>query len=360
MTGASGNSVPGPAGQGEPEAVALTAAVCTRDRPRQLDRALASLVAQVSPVAEILVVVNSSARTADVDGVLEKYPTVRCELEPREGLDFARNRALAAARTEVVAYLDDDVVLDSGWSAALARGFAVDESIGVCTGRVLALELETEGQRIFEANGGYDRGDRPVLLPDFRGTKLHGWSAPTVAWAFSIGNGSSFAVRRELAVSLGGFDEALDLGSYLPGGGDHDMLWRVLQSGSKVLYVPDAVAYHEHRRAKEEVFRQIVGQQRGFVAMLSKAVRHTRGIDRIWVLGYLVWRIFKPGARILRRIAGRDPLPISVLMNMWWNCLRGPLCYLLAKGMAEKRRASAAVAISVGKVSVTSEADKDA
>ena len=91
--------------------------------------------------------------------------------------------------------------------------------------------LETEGQRLFEANGGFSRGSARVRLPDDAARPLHGRSAPLIAWAISVGCGCSYAVRRDAARALGGFDEALDLGAVLPGGGDHDLLWRALQSG---------------------------------------------------------------------------------------------------------------------------------
>jgi hypothetical protein len=84
------------------------------------------------------------------------------------------------------------------------------------TGRVEALTLETEAQRLFEANGGFGRGLERVRLPEDARRPLHGRRAPLIAWAVSVGSGCSLAVRRELALGLGGFDEALDLGEVLP------------------------------------------------------------------------------------------------------------------------------------------------
>ncbi|HJR51562.1 MAG TPA: glycosyltransferase family A protein, partial [Gemmatimonadales bacterium] len=101
----------------------LSAAICTRDRPELLARALDSLVAQTPEVAEILVVDNAPAGDATRALVATRFPSVRYVAEPVPGLDFARNRALETATREVVAFLDDDAVAAPGWADSLRRVF---------------------------------------------------------------------------------------------------------------------------------------------------------------------------------------------------------------------------------------------
>lgn len=318
----------------------LTAAICTHDRPHLLKRALSSLVAQQGALAEILVVDNapSDGRTRTL--VADAFPSVRYLHEPSPGLDFSRNRALRAATGEVVAFLDDDAVADPGWSAALTAAFQAP-GVGAVTGRVEALTLETEAQRLFEANGGFGRGSRRVHLPHDAGQPLHGRRAPLIAWAVSVGSGCSLAVRRDLALRLGGFDEALDLGEVLPGGGDHDILWRVLESGYEVVYEPGALARHEHRREPAAMAAQVAGHQRALVALVVKILARTRGRRRAPIAAFLAWRLLKPGHRLARRAMGRDPLPASLLLRMWGDCLRGLWAYPLARREAERRRRAA-------------------
>ena len=54
--------------------------------------------------------------------------------------------------------------------------------------------------------------------------------------------------------------------------------------------------------------------------------------------GYLTWRLVKPGVRLVRRAAGRDPLPAPVLARMWWNCWAGLVAYPRARRLARARR----------------------
>jgi GT2 family glycosyltransferase len=302
-----------------------------------LRRALDSLLGQSVPPAEILVVDNAPASGEVRALVSAGYPSVRYLAEPIPGLDFARNTALRAARHDVLALLDDDAVAGPGWAAALLRAFQTDPRVAVCTGRVEALGLGTPGERLFEANGGFSRGHERIVLPDHADRPLHGRHAPLIAWAISVGSGCSYGVRREVALALGGFDEALDLGAPLPGGGDHDLLWRALRAGHAVVYEPGALAWHEHRAEADAACEQIIGHQRAVVAFLAKHVVADGGA-RPALAGYTGWRLAKPGVRLVRRALGRDPLPAPVLLRMWWHCWLGLVAYPRARRLARRRR----------------------
>jgi GT2 family glycosyltransferase len=290
------------------------------------------------PPAEILVVDNAPGSGATLTLVSERFPSARYLVEPVPGLDFARNRALESASGEILAFLDDDAVAAPGWAEALRRVFENDPRVAVCTGRIEPLGVGSPGERLFEANGGFSRGTERIRLPDDAGRPLHGRRAPLIAWAISVGCGCSYAVRRDVARALGGFDEALDLGPALPGGGDHDLLWRALGAGHAVVYEPSALVRHEHRRDVGAVGDQIVGHQRAVLAFLAKhLVSADRGM-RPALAGYTGWRLAKPGVRLLRRAVGQDPLPAGVLLRMWWNCWVGLVVYPRARRLARQRR----------------------
>lgn len=314
------------------------AAVCTRDRPRMLRRALHSLMEQSIPPQEILVIDNAPSSDATMTLVREEFPDVRYVREVEEGLDFARNRALSETTCDIVGFIDDDVVADRGWLAAAAGVFGHSDGAAVCTGRVEALSLETDGQRLFEANRGFSHGDAPICLPRDAGRQRKVFRKPMIAWSISVGVGCSFAVRREIALELGGFDVALDLGTVLPGGGDHDMIWRVLQAGYTVVYEPTMLAWHEHRKERNAAIDQILGHNRATVAMVTKAASTSIGMQRGVVSLFLLWRLLKPGLRLIRRILGKDPLPASALIRLWWHCLLGVRAYPAARRVISERQ----------------------
>jgi len=315
----------------------VTVAVCTRERPELLERLLRSLAGQVQSPNEILVIDNApvTARTREV--VERSFPACRYVMEPAQGLDFARNRALRESRSEVVAYIDDDAVASDGWTQGIAKVFAEHPRVAICTGRVEALSLDTEGARLFEANGGFARGEQRIHLPPGAGERPPGLARPLIAWSIAVGSGVSMAVRRRIADELGGFDEALDMGAVLPGGGDLDMLWRVLEAGHEVVYEPSVHARHEHRSSRAAAEAQILEHNRALIATLTKALVHARGRNRLRVALFLCWRLCKPPLRLVRRMAGRDPLPAALLCRLCVSTWRGLGAYPAALRLAAER-----------------------
>ncbi len=79
----------------------LTVAICTRNRPRLLRRALQSVSAQTEPPGEILVVDNGPADTVTRTLVQDEFPGVRYVPEPVAVLGAARHRARRSASLEV-------------------------------------------------------------------------------------------------------------------------------------------------------------------------------------------------------------------------------------------------------------------
>jgi hypothetical protein len=198
----------------------LTVAICTKDRPEFLSPCLKSLrmlkpaAAKGSKIEEILVVDNapSDKRTK---GLVESIPDVGYICEPKPGLNFARNRALQEATGEFIAFLDDDVTVDLCWLSGLMEAWFENTDAAAFTGLVLPYELATEAQIIFEWGGGFRRGFGKIR---YHGQTLNGNPLyPCGAGIF--GAGANMAFRRDVITKLGGFDEALDTGSPLPGGG---------------------------------------------------------------------------------------------------------------------------------------------
>lgn len=309
--------------------IAVCAVICTRNRTVMLRRALQSIMTQTMPPAEILVVDNAPNDDSTRRLVCDEFPMARYVHEPMPGLDFARNRALSTAKEEIIAYMDDDAVADPSWCQLIHKTFLAYPRAGACTGRIDTLPLETEAQRIFEANGGLMAQRRTRLrLPADLDRQTWCWRhAPSIVWALSLGSGCNLSVKRDLALKLNGFDEALDHGSGIPGGGDNDMVWRILEARSEIVYEPAICVRHEHRRELAEVFDLLSRQPRAVIALITKALQYTRGFKRLPIFAFLCWRLLKPGVRLLRRSIGRDPLPAKVLLQMWWNGWSGLAAY---------------------------------
>jgi GT2 family glycosyltransferase len=246
----------------------VTVAVCTRDRAGDLAICLEALVQLDYPHLDLLVVDNAPTDDA-TRRVVERHPSVRYVAEPRPGLDWARNRAILEARGEIVAYTDDDVVVDSGWARALGMLFARNPEVMAATGLVVPFELETDAQVLFEVYGGFGRGfaRRWMRVP----------AGQRVPWGLlgtgQFGTGANMAFRRSLFESVGYFDPALDVGTVTNGGGDLEMFFRTIVCGHTLVYEPRAMVRHRHRRDYARLRTQLANNGIGLYAYFTRCAR---------------------------------------------------------------------------------------
>jgi len=119
----------------------VTVAVCTRNRTTDLRQCLLALLRLDYPHLNILVVDNSPDDELTRELVESEFPVVHYTREDRPGLDWARNLAISQAQGEIVAFTDDDVIVDANWVKALVQPFMADPSVMAVTGLVVPYEL---------------------------------------------------------------------------------------------------------------------------------------------------------------------------------------------------------------------------
>jgi len=301
----------------------VSVVVCTRDRPELLDGCLAALAEQRYLRYDVIVVDNASK--GDATRAVAASHGVRCIVEPRVGLDNARNLGLAAARGAVVAFTDDDARPAPEWLQRIAAAFAASPDVGAVTGDVVAYEPSTPAQRLFERDyRGMSKGALPLLHRSR--ARRHRYDLGR------FGTGCNMAFRRSALEALDGFDPALDCGTLAGGGGDLDALQRVLESGASIAYVPDAVVRHVHRRTIRELRRQLFDNGRGYsgamTAAFLRAPLRRRGRILAWWIAWLGWWF---GRRVVLRLVRRHRLPLSLVLAELAGAIAGPLLYLVAR-----------------------------
>jgi len=303
----------------------LTVAICTKDRPENLARCLESLVKlqtpnkpEGSPCFEILVVDNAPSDEQTKE-LVASLSTVRYVREPKPGLDFARNRGLEEATGDLLAFLDDDVVVDRQWLDGLMEAWAENPDAAAFTGLVLPYELATEAQILFEERGGFRRGFEKIrygqILP---GNPLH----PCGAGIF--GAGCNMAFRREILLKLGGFDDALDTGAPLPGGGDLDIFYRVIRAGYPLVYEPQYMVFHQHRREYEKLRRQYWTWGLGFMAFVVKSYQNDPP-QRSQLRRLIWWWLKDQLDQFKKSLRGRHALPPAMILAEFWGGIVGLL-----------------------------------
>jgi GT2 family glycosyltransferase len=290
----------------------ISIAICTHDRTDGLVRCLSSIAdmcARSEHAARLIevVVVDNAPSTPATRAAVTAMPWVRYVCEPKVGLDFARNRAWRLAAGDVVAFIDDDVVLDECWLDGLLGALSANPDAGVVTGLVLPFTLADDAHVLFERRGGFRRGFVPRR---WRGrSDVRDTIYPLGAGIF--GAGANMAIRRSVLRTIGGFDEALDTGAPLPGGGDLDIFYRVLRAGEPLVYEPRMSVRHEHRSSVEGLRRQYYTWGLGFFAFLGK-VWESEPAERPRVHRVLKWWLLDLARTGRRRLSNLDPTPVDL------------------------------------------------
>ena len=144
----------------------------------------------------------------------------------------ARNTGLNACTTDLVAFLDSDVVPRRGWLEALLGHFC-DPAVALVAPRIVSM---SDGGRLVAR---YE-SQRSSL-------DLGGCEAPVIPYGKVAYVPSAAIVCRCAALrELDGFDEALHSGE------DVDLCWRLVDAGSRLRYEPIAQVAHEHRSQLRE------------------------------------------------------------------------------------------------------------
>jgi len=298
------------------ESRTVSIVICTRERPDDLARCLASLEACTERPVEILVIDNAPQSDATRLAV-ERFPDVKYYCETQRGLSAARNAALAHAVGDIVAFIDDDAIAHPGWIGRVPHAFD-DPEVMVVTGLVLPAELETPAQRIFEESyrffhHGYRR--RKFDVAYFARLKDKG----VPVW--SIGAGANMAIRRSAYEQGFRFDTRLGPGVFGGCGEDSEFWYRVLARGWSCVYDPSLCIYHHHRRELRDLRRLIFEYMKGHVAALILQFANHRRLGDLRRL--LLALPLEYGMLLARLVASRFAVDNRILLRGAAGCFVG-------------------------------------
>ena len=195
------------------------------------------------------------------------HPRVRYVDEPWPGLSRARNAGLALADGELVAFTDDDVLVEPGWLARCVAGFERSEDVACVTGLILPPGLESDDELFLEQFIGVGKGFQRRIYR--LGQAQNGYLSLLLAPGM-IGSGANTVLRADVARELGGFDVSLGAGTRAGGGEALDLYVRLLRDGRAVAYEPSAIVWHTHPDGASPLRRQVRRHGVGLGALLTK------------------------------------------------------------------------------------------
>jgi glycosyltransferase involved in cell wall biosynthesis len=131
-------------GAAGPDSLPTTSVVLsTRNRPEFLSATVASVLAGHEVPSKV--VVDQSDQVPEGFSRAGPDPLIRYLWRHARGLSLGRNTGIAASRGEVLAFLDDDILVAPEWFGTLIRALVAAVPRTVVTGRVLGGEPERPG-----------------------------------------------------------------------------------------------------------------------------------------------------------------------------------------------------------------------
>jgi len=322
----------------------LTVAICTYNGAERLPDVLECLQAcqsfQLETIAplrwEVLVIDNNSQDATPM--IVEAYQTgerstgwgtvaLRYVLESRQGLAYARQRAIEAANAPIVGFLDDDNLPEPDWPLAVAKFMEQHPQVGAIGSRVFP-RYETEPPPDFERVAPFlaitDRGDRPRPYPPQQGL---------------LPPGAGLAVRRSawLATVPPQLQLLGRVGGQMLAGEDLEALSYLQRSGWEIWYNPAMRIAHKIPAARlTRSYLDALMYGIGLSRCRTRMLKYDRWQQPFMLGLYAVHDL----ARLLRHIwqwrdrlgqAMRESTSASVvphaLLRLYWGSLLSPIVW---------------------------------
>lgn len=275
------------------DSVLLSVIIITRNRPKTLANCLNHLLSQEGQPFEVIVV--DASDNDETQHLMTDYPQVHYVRlhNAANQMPRSRNKGLKVAQGEIVAFIDDDSLVQPGWLRALVRHYA-DPKVGGVGGLVLAPDEEPRQDGVVGDMSplGTPLGDFNVQIPGpVRVEHLRG---------------CNMSFRREVLVSLGGFDSRYDGSNFRE---DTDMSVRVRRAGYGLVYDPKVFVIHLYVR--KEAYDRDDRADRAYRFSVAKNTAYFRLKHFLSLPTFLSLLIVGPTRVLYEVLRGRQSLALA-------------------------------------------------
>lgn len=221
------------------EAVRLSVIICTYNRDKYIYNVLKSIAENDFPKDRYeIVLVNNNCTDqteSECSRFLQDFSDVDLKIfkEAHQGLSYARNRGISEAEGDVLVYVDDDAVVNSGYLKTYADFFDTHPEVDAAGGRIVP-RYETSEPDWFSKytrqliTAQLDFGKKECRFPKGK-----------------FPGGGNAAYRKTVFDRVGFFNVELGRkGTGLIGAEEKDLFDKMTDQGIQFFYLPDAVLYH--------------------------------------------------------------------------------------------------------------------
>ncbi|KOP26094.1 glycosyl transferase family 2 [Hapalosiphon sp. MRB220] len=193
------------------------------------------------------VIISDNGSTDSTLSIVEKYqmslPNLQIvDASDRRGASHARNIGAKAAKGESLIFIDADDEVAPGWLAAMGEALSQYDFVA--------------------GHDDYNKLNHPWVVKCYQLENGTGVMENTYYLPFA-GSGN-LGIKRAIHEKIGGFDETLYQSE------DVDYCWRAIYLGTKLHYVPDAIAYIRLRNNLDAIYRRSWDVGKGVILVYKK------------------------------------------------------------------------------------------
>jgi len=269
-----------------------------------------ALLAQEYPMEKFQIILVDDKSTDNTANILKQYTNnklikVIYHLKNR-GLAAARNSGIKAGKSQIVGFLDSDMVVKKNWVKAMVTVLK-SEKVIACMGGIKLAETLTQNKL-----------DSFLYNPK-RGVLKHGENKPIRFKWFLLNNS---AVKRYVIDEIGYFDETIT--TY--GGEDTDFairLWDKYSDGLRFTF--NATGEHYHQRPLDELEEKMeLYGSTNYLRLLKRYPQHNKDLAGDWINTFKGKLVFNPISNLV--------IKILYLLFPFPQLIRYFIAYSLMKG----------------------------
>jgi len=276
-----------------------------------LERCLNSIIEQSYKPYEIILIDNNSSDNSYAIAEHNVKKTQKAKIiltkEHKKGPSAARNKGINLAHGDIVAFTDSDCIAHSNWLKNIVKEYK-NENIAAVAGNIKGFNPEGSIQKflsLFTLRGYAEKGE-------FKEFNMISGGFPT----------ANFSAKLTVLRELRGFDEKMKIYTE-----DFDLCARLYSSGYFIVYTPDALIYHIHRKSIKGLITQSFGFGCGHAILLKKHFKRMLIIE--FPKYTLTYRKFPFNLWINLITADKKILILIILGIIYWPLLLLLLFYLV-------------------------------
>ena len=275
-----------------------------------VEKCINALLTQDFPKEKFNIIIVDDKSTDDTGRKIQRYQendqVKIIKHFKNRGLSAARNSGIKASKSQIVGFLDSDMVVKNNWAASMVSELSKDGVVACMGGITLAKSLIP------------NKLDKFLYNPT-RGVLKHGENKPIQFKWFLLNNTS---VKRTVINEIGLFDESIT--SY--GGEDTDFairLWDKYQKGLR--FSSNATGEHYHQRPLQELQEKMENYGRtNYLRLLERYPNHTEDLAGDWINTFKGKLVFNPIVNwLVETFYFVIPIPYLVRFLIAYSLMKG-------------------------------------